>query len=223
MNRRLLCSALLLCLLPGCRQKMAEQPSLRPDGETPLFPDGQANRPAVPGAVARGHLRTDRHLFAAERPRSAADWARPALALTGEGLGHVTAFLVAAMPAGHVEEFPFPVTRAVLEHGRDRYMIYCVVCHDAAGTGRGVIVRRGYTPPPSLHIQRLRDKPPGHFFDVITNGYGSMPSYREQIPAEDRWAIVGYVRALQLSRHFPESDLTPGMRREWREQEGSGD
>jgi len=102
-------------------------------------------------------------------------------------------------------------------------MIYCVVCHDAGGAGRGIVVRRGYTPPPSFHIDRLRDAPPGHFFDVITSGYGSMPSYREQVPASDRWAIIAYVRALQLSRHYPESDLTEEMRREWREQEGRRD
>jgi mono/diheme cytochrome c family protein len=223
MNRRLLCSVLLLCLLTGCRQKMAEQPSLRPDGETSLFPDGRANRPAVPGTVARGHLRTDRHLFAGERPRAPEDWARPALALVGDGLGRLAALAAAATPDHHVESFPFPVTRAVLEHGRARYMIYCVVCHDAGGAGRGIVVRRGYTPPPSLHIDRLREAPPGHFFDVISSGYGSMPSYREQIPANDRWAIVGYIRALQLSRHYPESDLTEEMRREWREQEGRRD
>src|SRR5262245_33322284 len=101
-----------LGLVCGCRQNMAEQPSLRPDGETSLFPDGRANRPAVPGTVARGHLRADRHLFAAERPRGPTEWARPALMLTGEGFGHVVAFLAATMPEGHVEVFPFPITRA---------------------------------------------------------------------------------------------------------------
>ena len=92
-------------------------------------------------------------------------------------------------------------------------MIYCVVCHDAAGTGRGKIVERGYTRPPSYHIDRLRRAPVGHFFRVITLGYGSMPSYAAQIPPRDRWAIVAFVRALQLSQHFPEDQLPADLRK----------
>ena len=93
-------------------------------------------------------------------------------------------------------------------------MIYCVECHDALGTGRGAIVERGYTPPPSFHIDRLRTSPAGRFFAVITEGYGSMPSYGAQIPPDDRWAIVAYIRALQLSQHFPKDEMTPAMRDE---------
>jgi hypothetical protein len=96
-------------------------------------------------------------------------------------------------------------------------MIYCVVCHDPLGTGRGKIVERGYTQPPSYHIERLRKAPVGRFFDVMTNGYGSMPDYKQQIPPWDRWAIAAYVRALQLSQHFPAKDLPPDMRKEWDE------
>jgi mono/diheme cytochrome c family protein len=107
-----------------------------------------------------------------------------------------------------VNEFPFKVTEQTVEHGRDRYMIYCVVCHDAAGTGQGKIVERGYTRPPSYHIDRLRNAPLGHFFRVITLGYGSMPSYASQIPPRDRWAIISYVRALQLSQHYPEDQVS---------------
>ncbi len=121
-----------------------------------------------------------------------------------------------------VDTFPFPVTRAVLEQGRNRYTIYCVVCHDSLGTGRGKIVERGYTPPPSYHIERLRHVAVGHFFDVITNGYGSMPDYKQQIPVRDRWAIAAYVRALQLSQHFPENELTPDMRQERQRAAGEG-
>jgi mono/diheme cytochrome c family protein len=120
-----------------------------------------------------------------------------------------------------VDTFPFPVTRAVLQHGQDRYLIYCVVCHDPLGDGRGKIVERGYTPPPSYHIDRLRRAPVGHFFDVMTNGYGSMPDYKQQIPPRDRWAIAAYVRALQLSQHFPERDLSPEMRGEWDKQKSA--
>ena len=113
-----------------------------------------------------------------------------------------------------VDTFPFPVTLEVLEHGRDRYMIYCVVCHDSLGTGRGKIVERGYTPPPSYHIERLRHAPVGHFFDVITNGYGSMPDYREQVPPLDRWAIVAYIRALNRSQNGSLSDVPEALRGE---------
>jgi mono/diheme cytochrome c family protein len=115
---------------------------------------------------------------------------------------------------GVVDQFPLPVDRRLVEHGRDRYMIYCTVCHDALGSGHGKIVERGYTRPPSYHVERLRRAPVGHIFRVITEGYGSMPSYAAQIPVRDRWAIVAYVRALQLSQHFPEDQLPPDMRNE---------
>jgi mono/diheme cytochrome c family protein len=114
------------------------------------------------------------------------------------------------------------VTREVLEHGRERYMIYCVVCHNARGTGHGKIVERGYTQPPSYHIDRLRNVAVGHFFDVITNGYGSMPEYKQQVPPRDRWAIAAYIRALQLSQHFPENQLPANMREERRQAQGEG-
>ena len=106
------------------------------------------------------------------------------------------------------------MTEPVLEHGYHRFMIYCVVCHDPLGTGQGKIVQRGYTAPPSYHIERLRKAPVGYLFAVISEGYGSMPSYGAQIPVRDRWAIVGYLRALQASQHFPEAKLTDEMRRE---------
>jgi mono/diheme cytochrome c family protein len=113
-----------------------------------------------------------------------------------------------------VDSFPYPITMQVLEHGYDRFMIYCVVCHDPLGTGRGKIVERGYTPPPSYHIPRLRTVPVGHLFAVVSEGYGSMPSYAGQISPRDRWAIVAYVRALQLSQHFPVDQLTPEMKKD---------
>src|SRR5262249_41080477 len=114
-----------------------------------------------------------------------------------------------------VDTFPFPVTREVLKRGQNRYMIYCVVCHDPLGTRHGKSVERGYTPPPSFHIGRLRNAPVGHFFGVITKGYGSMPDYKEQVPPRDRWAIIAYVRALQLSQHFSAKDLSGEMQKEW--------
>ncbi len=126
--------------------------------------------------------------------------------------GGSLARLLAAEMANYqdlVEEFPIAITRETVQHGFDRFMIYCVVCHDALGTGHGKIVERGYTRPPSYHIERLRNAPVGHFFRVISNGYGSMPSYAAQISPRDRWAITAYIRALQLSQHCPAADAPP--------------
>jgi hypothetical protein len=106
------------------------------------------------------------------------------------------------------------MSEQVLEHGYHRFMIYCVVCHDPLGTGQGKIVERGYTAPPSYHIERLRNVPVGYLFAVISEGYGSMPSYSAQIPVRDRWAIAGYLRALQASQHFPEAKLSDEMHHE---------
>jgi mono/diheme cytochrome c family protein len=161
--------------------------------------DGNANsssgRPTVPPA-------------ARETPRSGAD--------SGTKSQSPAEIIIAAELANYtdvVDDFPIPINEQVIEHGRNRYMIYCVVCHDAAGTGRGKIVERGYTRPPSYHIDRLRNAPVGQLFRVVTLGYGSMPSYASQIPVRDRWAIIAYVRALQLSQHFPEDQLTDEMRK----------
>ncbi len=213
---------LALCLLPACQQQMASQPSYRPHEENSFFPDGRAERPPVPGTVARGHLRTDLHLFAGQRAGARRNPVVPA-ALVGAGLGNPLATLGFAAAAATEEDtdadlFPFPVTAEVLKHGQHRYLIYCVVCHDALGTGHGTIVQRGYTPPPSFHIERLRRAPPGHFFEITTKGYGSMPSYKSQVPPRDRWAIAAYIRALQLSQHFPEKDLPADLRKEWKDQ-----
>lgn len=214
-NTRLL-AALIAFALPACQQQMAQQPSVRPDSASEFFADGRGARPLVPNTVPRGHLRTDRALFTGRSTRQGQNWAGPAGLLGAAAGGNVLGALAAegAEGADLVEEFPFPITRKVLQHGRDRYMIYCVVCHDALGTGEGKIVERSYTRPPSYHIDRLRKASAGHFFDVITNGYGAMPEHKQQIPVRDRWAIAAYVRALQLSQHFPEKELTPEMRRE---------
>jgi mono/diheme cytochrome c family protein len=223
-DRRLLWCwlAIALCLLPACQQQMATQPSYRPDEANAFFPDGRAARPAVPGTVARGSLRTDMQLFTGKSPERTDELAYP-VAMLGAASGNVLALASMAEAAFDAQEnagadtFPFPVTETVLKHGQNRFMIYCVVCHDALGTGRGTIVERGYTPPPSYHIERLRQAPVGHFFQVITKGYGSMPAHGKQIPPRDRWAISAYIRALQLSQHFPQKDLPADLRREWRE------
>jgi mono/diheme cytochrome c family protein len=224
-------TALIGAMLPcaGCQQKMADQPSFKPLTRSEFFEDGRAARPLVAGTIARGHLRNNRAMFtgrtrdpAVERPP--AGTGSPPRGPTGAA----TADSAPAEPPGFaddsafVNEFPIPVSETTIVHGYQRYMIYCVVCHDSLGTGRGKIVERGYTAPPSYHIERLRDAPVGRLFAVVTEGYGSMPSYTGQIPFEDRWAIVAYVRALQLSQHFPVADLAADER-EKAEKPGSGD
>jgi mono/diheme cytochrome c family protein len=175
---------LVLLLLAGCRQKMADQPRYEPLGRSTFFDDERAARPLVEGTVARDHLRTDEHLY------------------QGKQRGNL------------VDTFPFPVTLAVLSRGRERYDIFCSPCHDRVGTGQGMIVRRGYRPPPSMHIERLRQAPAGHFFDVMTSGFGVMPDYRQQIRPEDRWAIAAYIRALQFSQHATVADVPVDQRQQ---------
>jgi mono/diheme cytochrome c family protein len=169
-------------LAAGCRQDMHDQPKYQPLEYSSFFEDGRASRQLPPGVVARGHLEAD------------------------------TAFYKGTVGGALVDEFPFPVTREVLERGRERYDIYCSPCHDRTGSGRGMIVQRGFRQPPPLYDARLRDVPAGYLFQVITNGFASMPSYAPQISARDRWAIVGYVRALQLSQHATLDDV-PSDRR----------
>jgi mono/diheme cytochrome c family protein len=213
---------LVLGLLPACQQKMAVQPSYRPDDASSFFADGRAARPLVAGTVARGHLRTDLPLFTGKRGPDDPGWALPASLVGAVGWSALGATAATLDESNYVEQVPLAVTEQMLQHGRIRYMIYCVVCHDPLGTGRGKIVERGYTPPPSYHIDRLRHAPVGHIFDVITRGYGSMPAYGPQIPPRDRWAIVAYLRALQLSQHFPVKDLSPEMRGEMEKAQGAG-
>jgi len=212
---------LVLWLLPACQQQMAVQPSYREDEPSSFFkPNGEAARPPVAGTVARGYLRTDQHLFGERDLRSRIPAAAGAVVGAGGNPLCLLSMAVVSVDAAEysgIDTFPFPVTAEVLDHGRNRYMIYCVVCHDPLGTGHGKIVERGYTPPPSYHSDRLRSAPVGHFFNVITRGYGSMPSYSAQVPPRDRWAIIAYVRALQLSQHFPADKLPEDLRREWQE------
>src|SRR5262249_12090355 len=204
--------------------QMAVQPSYRPDEASSFFPDGRAARPAIPGTVARGHLRTDPHLFAGKRTRQTADGALPAtlVGLAGGGNPVGALAILATEEGNHVEPFLSAITQPAPNPGQDRYMISCGVCHAPPGPGRAKIVERGYTPPPSFHIERLRRAPVGRFFDVMTNGYGSMPDYKQQIPPRDRWAIAAYIRALQLSQHFPVKELPDDLRAEWDKQQSGG-
>lgn len=212
------------CLfLLGCRQEMAEQPSFKPLQANPFFEDGRASRPLEPGVVARGHLDADVELYSGKKPG-----AEVAL-LTARDLarGTMPPIAQAALAAAknpkdyYFDAFPFDVTRHVLERGQQRFNIFCAVCHDRTGSGNGIVVQRGFTRPPnfSTELSRglayqgmqvpLREVPVGYIFDVITNGYGAMPDYAQQITPADRWAIVGYVRALQLSRYAPVKQLSP--------------
>ena len=163
----------LLIGLPGlaCRRDMHDQPKYIPLRESAFFTDQRSARPLVSGTVARGHLRED------------------ALLYTGK------------LNGADATMFPFAIDDRVMARGHERFDIYCAPCHGRTGQGDGMIVRRGYRRPPTFHQDRLRDAPVGHFFDVITNGFGAMPDYATQIKAEDRWAIIAFVRALQLSEH----------------------
>jgi hypothetical protein len=159
---------------------MVVQPRYRTFQESTFFADGLSARPLVAGTVARGQLRIDRLFFTGK---------------SGDKL-------IDSIPLAQVD-------RAVLERGRERFNIFCSPCHDRAGDGRGMIVQRGFSPPPSFHEQRLRDAPSGHFFHVMTHGYGAMFSYASRVSPADRWAIVAYIRALQLSRHARLEDAAP--------------
>ena len=171
--------ALVLAAASGCRQDMHDQPKYIPLRYSSFFADARSERPLVPGTVARGHLDED------------------ALLYTGKG------------PDGKPSNlFPFPVTKDVIKRGQQRFDIYCTPCHDRTGYGLGMVVRRGYRHPPSYHTDQARALANGFIFDVITNGFGAMPDYAAQIPVRDRWAIVAYVRALQLSQHASVKDLT---------------
>lgn len=169
--------------LAGCRQDMQDQPKYVPLRPSSFFEDGRSARPIPAGTVARGHLDADIAFY------------------TGKG------------PDGkYIDAFPFPITKEVLLRGQQRFNIYCTPCHDRMGTGNGMVVRRGFRHPPSYHIDRLRQAPNGYIFDVITNGFGAMQDYSAQIEPADRWAIIAYERALQLSQNATVNDVPPAER-----------
>ena len=174
--------ALALGALAACRQQMANQPYQQPLEASEFFSDGMASRPAVPGTVPHG---TDQD---SQLP--------PSDQVAGKSR----------------DEFPFTLTIAVIARGQERYNVYCAPCHDRTGYGEGMVVQRGFTKARSFHLPELRDAPAGHFFDVMTNGFGAMPSYAHAVAPRDRWAIAAYIRALQLSRHAPVAELAAGDR-----------
>jgi len=168
--------------ITACRQDMHDQPRFEPLEKNSFYADGRASRPVIAGTVARGQLNIDDHFYAGK--------------INGE----------------LVTTFPFAITKEVLSRGRERYNIFCTPCHGALGYGNGMIVQRGFRPPPSFHIQRLREAPVGHFFDVMTNGLGAMYDYRDKVAPADRWAITAYIRALQLSQNAAIEDVPEEMR-----------
>ena len=172
-----------LVLAAGCTQRMADQPRYDPLQRSDMFPDLLSARPVPEGTIPRSQTDPD-ELFD-----------------TGMKAGQLA------------DEFPSPVTMELLERGRQRYDIYCTPCHDYVGTGNGMAARRGFKRfPPSFHNERLRTSPAGHFFDVITNGFGAMQPYANQLTVPDRWAIVAYIRALQLSQWTTIGDVPANER-----------
>lgn len=169
----------ILMLLAACKQQMADQGRYEPLEQSAFFGDERSSRPLPAGTVARGFLNEDDHFFNAR--------------VDGE----------------LATTFPMPVTRDLVLRGRERYDIFCAPCHDYVGTGSGMVVQRGFRrPPPSFHSDRLAEAPPGHFYDVIANGFGAMSDYSTQIRPADRWAIVAYIRALQLSQNINVKELS---------------
>jgi mono/diheme cytochrome c family protein len=166
----------------ACRQDMHNQPKYLPLRESTFFLDQQASRTPVPGTIARGELQGDTLLY------------------TGK------------VDGADALMFPFRVDESVMARGQQRFNIYCSPCHGRTGLGDGMVVRRGYRRPPPFTDERLRQAPIGHFFDVMTNGFGAMPDYAAQIQVTDRWAIAAYVRALQLSAHATLDDVPAAER-----------
>ena len=170
--------------LGACRQDMHDTPRVEPYEATEAFDNQSGNRTLVEGTVARGHLNDDELLY------------------TGKQGGQP------------VDEFPFQISREVLERGQQRFNIYCSPCHGRTAMGNGMVVQRGLKAPPSFHDERLRAAPAGYFFDVMTNGFGVMQDYRAQVDVNDRWAIAAYIRALQYSQHATLADVPENKRGE---------
>jgi mono/diheme cytochrome c family protein len=178
-------SAMLLCgasllLLGACREDMQNQPKFIPLRENTFYADGRSARPVIEGTIARGQLENDPLLY------------------TGKVSGK------------EADEFPFAITEKDVARGRERFNIFCSPCHSQLGDGNGMIVQRGFKKPPSYYEPRLMTAPVGHFFNVMTNGWGAMGDYSAQIPTADRWRIAAYIRALQLSQSAKSSDVPAG-------------
>ena len=190
---RLAALVLATAAVAACRQDMHDAPRYDPLEASVFFADGKSARTLVANTVARGQLREDRHLF--------------------EGV-------VDGRPA---DTFPMPVTPEVMRRGQERFNVFCLPCHGALGEGNGMVVQRGFRQPPTYHQDRLRNAPVGYFFDVMTRGFGAMPDYATQIPVADRWAIVAYIRALQLSQGATLADVPADRRADLDRPAGAGE
>lgn len=171
-----------LCFSLGCRQDMHNQPKFYPQRGTDFYADGRSVRPQVENTVARSQMHQDTYFYTGFSGGK-----------EGDGL-------------------PFPVSTEVLARGQEKYNVYCTPCHSRVGNGAGMIVQRGYAQAGNFHTARLQSAPLGHFFNVISNGYGAMPDYSSQITPADRWAVVAYIRALQLSQNATSNDVASGAR-----------
>lgn len=190
----------------GVRFDMQDQPRYRAYKQSDFFADRRGSRDQIAGTVARGQLRENKGFYTGkvDNPNLNAP-----VQTTTDALGNT---LVSSFP-NDIVEFPIPVTKELVTRGQDRYNIHCIVCHGPLGNGDGMIVKRGFPQPPTYHDDRLRNAPVGHFYDVITNGWGKMNSYAYQIQPADRWAIVAYIRALQVGQ-APEENLRMTSRTE---------
>jgi mono/diheme cytochrome c family protein len=195
-KRNLLIIAILslVALAGGCRYDMQDQPRLKYYKESDFFADKRGSRDQVENTIARGHLYDNKAFYTGkiDNPNPSAP---AATATDASGNTVVTSF------PNDIDAFPVPVTKELIDRGQERFNIYCIVCHGPLGNGDGMVVRRGFPKPPTYHDDRLRNAPVGHFFDVITNGWGKMNSYAYQVPPADRWAIVAYIRALQATQN----------------------
>ena len=209
---------IVFCLLPAaycllfsaCRRDMQDQPKAIAYRENSFFKDGTGSRPLVEGTVPRGYLRADRELYlgkkSATTPQTGPIVTQPAGGQATAPQVQLPTTPVSAASANpypeDVDTFPFAITKDDMKRGQERYNIYCSVCHGMTGYGDGMIARRGFNKPSpaNYHQDRLRQAPVGHLFDVMTNGWGAMPSYASQVSVEDRWRIAAYIRALQLSQ-----------------------
>ncbi len=190
------------CLLAagcGVRFDMQDQPRYKAYKQSDFFKDHRASRELPEGTVPRGQLHDNKAFYTGK-----IDNPNPNATVTTST--DQSGNTVQASFPNDIDEFPIPVTKELVDRGQDRFSIYCIVCHGPVGNGDGMIVRRGFPKPPTYHDDRLRNAPVGHFFDVITNGWGKMNSYGYQVQPADRWAIVAYIRTLQVSQN-PEENL----------------
>ena len=198
--KALICAFCASLWLGGCRRDMQDQPKVKPLRGASFFSDGLGSRQPIEGTIPRGYLRdANPEYFTGKK-----SGARTAPAATTQ---QRTAGAEQPPPGGgansfpdDIDYFPIPITKDVVDRGHSRFNIFCSACHGFTGNGDGMIVRRGFRRAASFNDDRLRQAPVGHFFDAMTNGWGAMPSYASQIPVQDRWAIIAYIRALQLSQ-----------------------